>query len=95
LVSPPTQANIVGCRWIYKIKRKSDGTIERYKARLVAKGFNQQEGIDFSETFSPIIKHTIIWLVIFVVVTYNWPIKQLDVQNALLHGDLHEIVFMI
>jgi len=95
LVSPPTHANIVGCRWIYKIKRKADGAIERYKARLVAKGFHQQEGVDFSETFNPVIKHVTIRLVISIAVTYQWPIKQLDVQNAFLHGDLHEHVFMI
>jgi hypothetical protein len=95
LVVPPTHANIVGCRWIYKIKKKADGTIERYKARLVAKGFHQQEGIDFSETFSPVIKHATIRLVISLAVTYKWPIKQLDVQNAFLHGDLDETVFML
>jgi hypothetical protein len=94
-VVPPTHANIVSCRWIYKIKRKADGTIERYKAYLVAKGFHQQEGIDFSETFSPIIKHATIRLVISLAVTYKWPIKQLDVQNAFLHGDLDETVFML
>jgi histone deacetylase 1/2 len=78
-VSPPTTTNIVGCRWIYKIKKKADGTIERYKARLVAKGFHQQKGVDFAETFSPIIKHATIRLVISTEVSYNWPIKQLDV----------------
>jgi len=65
----------VGCRWIYKIKKKADEAIERYKARLVAKGFHQQEGVDFSETFSPVIKHATIWLVISIAVTYQWPIK--------------------
>jgi len=95
LVSPPTHVNIVGCRWIYKIKRKADGAIEHYKARLVAKGFHQREGVDFSETFSPVIKHATIRLVISIAVTYKWPIKQLDVQNAFLHSDLHENVFML
>jgi histone deacetylase 1/2 len=55
----------VGCRWICKIKRKADEAIEHYKARLVAKGFHQQEGVDFFETFSPVIKHATIQLIIF------------------------------
>lgn len=94
LVSPLAVANIVGCQWIYKIKKKVDGTIECYKAHLVAKGFHQQEGVDFSETFSLVIKHATIRLIIAIVITSNWNIKQLDVQNANLHGDLQETVFM-
>uniref|UniRef100_A0A2N9I200 CCHC-type domain-containing protein n=1 Tax=Fagus sylvatica TaxID=28930 RepID=A0A2N9I200_FAGSY len=56
LVPPPFGKNIVGCKWVFKLKRNSDGTISRYKARLVAKGFHQQHGIDFAETFSPVVK---------------------------------------
>ncbi|VVA38604.1 PREDICTED: Retrovirus-related Pol poly from transposon, partial [Prunus dulcis] len=58
LVPPPSDKNIVGCRWIYKIKRHADGRIARYKARLVAQGFSQEQGIDFDETFSPVVRHT-------------------------------------
>jgi hypothetical protein len=56
LVSPSPAMNVVRCKWVFRIKRKADGQIERYKARLVAKGFHQQPGIDFSETYSPVVK---------------------------------------
>ncbi|XP_042979893.1 uncharacterized mitochondrial protein AtMg00820-like [Carya illinoinensis] len=70
-VAPSPRANIVGCHWVYRIKRKADGTIERYKARLIAKGFHQQEGIDFWETFSPVVKHATIRLVLSIAVSYS------------------------
>jgi len=63
--------NVVGSRWVYRIKRRVDGSIERYKAHLVARGFTQQEGIDYSETFSPVIKQATVRLVFFIVVSRN------------------------
>ena len=77
-----------------QVEIKSDGSISRYKARLVAKGFHQQAGIDFHETFSPVIKPTTVRLVIAIAVSCNWSLRQLDVSNAFLHGYLKEDVFM-
>ena len=66
--------NVVGSRWVYKIKRRSDGSIERYKARLVARGFTQQEGIDYFETFSPVTKQANVRLVFSIAVLCGWKI---------------------
>lgn len=90
----PPNKNIVGCRWVYKVKHESNGTIERYKARLVAKGFNQKEGIDYFETYSPVAKLVTIKLILAIDAIKKWNMVQLDVNNVLLNGDLHEEVFM-
>ena len=94
MVPAPPHANLVKCKWVFKLKLNSDGTIARYKARLVAKGFHQQASIDYSKTFSPVIKLATIKLVLAIVVSCNWPLRQLDVSNAFLHGHLKEEVHM-
>lgn len=86
--------NVVGCKWVYRTKLRVDGSLERLKARLVAKGFNQVEGVDFSETFSPVVKQASIWVILTIALTHNWDIRQLDVKNAFLNGHLNEQVFM-
>jgi hypothetical protein len=87
--------NIIDCRWVYKVKRKLDGTIDRYKVRLVAKGFKQRYGVDYEDTFSPEIKPPTICLVLLVAVSQGWSLRQLDVHNnAFLHDFLEEEVYM-
>jgi len=82
------------CKWVFWIKRKADGSIERYKAHLVAKGFHQQPVIDFSETYSLVIKPITIRTVLSLAVSAGLLVHQVDVSNAFLHGNLQESIYM-
>jgi hypothetical protein len=94
LVLAKSGANVIDCKWVYKIKRKSDGTMDRYKARLVTKGFKQRYGIDYEDTFNPLVKAATIRLILSLAVSNGWSLRQLDVQNAFLHGVMEEEVYM-
>jgi hypothetical protein len=93
LVPRPPRANVVTGKWIFKHKMRSDGTLDRYKARWVLRGFTQYPGVDFDETFSPVVKPATIRTVLSLALSRDWPVHQLDVQNAFLHGTLSETVY--
>ena len=94
LVPRPPHVNVIRSMWIFTHKEKSNGVLERHKARLVSDGKTQQVGIDCGETFCPVIKPATIRTVLSLSLSKAWPIHQLDVKNAFLHGDLQETVYM-
>eukprot|EP00253_Pinus_taeda_P034783 PITA_34783 len=94
LVPLPKGRKLVRCKWVYRTKYGPDGKVDKHKARLVAKGFSQVEGIDYTETFSPVAKINSIRLVLSLAASLKWEVHQMDVKSAFLHGDLHEEIYM-
>lgn len=90
---PPGKTTI-GCRFVFKIKYNSGGTIERHKARLVVMNNRQKEGKDYNKTFALLVKLTTVHIFLKVATMKNWIVNQMDVHNSFLHGDLVEEVYM-
>ena len=94
LVDLPSGKSAIGCKWVYKIKTRSDGTVDRYKARLIARGFTQEYGIDYENTFAPVAQFSSIKTLIAVSATGKCPLFQMDVKNVFLNGKLSDEVYM-
>jgi len=94
IIDKPNDKNIVDCKWVFKIKYNSKGDIERYKTRLVAKGFSQIEGIDYDETFSPVVRYVTLRVLLAYAAIYDWEIDQMDAVMAFVQGTLSEEIYM-
>ena len=91
---PKDCQNIVGCKWVFKTKRDSEGNVDRFKARLVAQGYTQEAGIDYDEVFAPVARYTSIRTVLAIANQLDLELHQMDVKSALLNGNLENDIFM-
>jgi len=94
LVPKPHDADLITCKWVYKVKKTADGRIDRHKARLVARGFSQQYGRDYDETFSSVARMVTLRTIISLAASTGWKLWQLDVKNAFHYGELDRDIFM-
>ena len=94
LVDKPQDKEVIGLKWVYKVKHSDDGSINKYKARLVAKGYAQQPGIDFNETYAPVVRMETIKTVLALAVQHQLPVFQLDIKSAFLNRELEEEVYV-
>ena len=90
----PLDRKPITCQWVYALKRDSTGAIVKNKARLVAWGFSQEYGIDYKETFAPVIRLDALLAMLALAAIKDWDIQQLDIKGAYLHGDLEEEIYM-
>jgi hypothetical protein len=94
VVPRPEGKRIVSCKWVWRIKTKPDGSVERYKARLVARGFTQTRGVDYNETFAPVTRLDTLRLLAATAAQREWEFRQIDIKTAYLYGELEEEVYM-
>ena len=94
LVDLPPGSKSLGYKWIFKKKMKADGSIDKYKARLVVKGYNQKEGLDYFDTYSPVTRILSIRMLIVITTIHNLEIHQMDIKTTFLNGDLDEEIYM-
>jgi hypothetical protein len=94
LMPYPTHVRLITCKGVYKVKTRSNGSLEHYKAHLVARGFQQEHGLDYDEIFAPVAHMTTIYTLLVVASFWKWSISHLDVKNVFLHGELREDLYM-
>jgi hypothetical protein len=93
LIAQPRGSNVITDKWVFTHKLRVDGSFDRYKARWVLQGFTQRSGVNYDETFSPVVKPATVHTMFATTVSRNWPVQQLDVKNVFLHDTLSETIF--
>jgi len=94
LVDRPEEKNVIGVKWVYRTKFNPDCSIFKHNTRLVVKGYSQQPGMDFGETFAPVVQHETVRCLVFLAAQYKWKIFYLDVKSAFLNGFLEKDIYV-